>query len=666
MNYILKFYLSKGDGEFPTRKDVIEKYPNANYEELIKSSMHFDFNNSNGSLNVIDWKLLDDGLSSLALNDDGPDSVPQPIVWLKLANEVDHKNKGLWVEALTSDYILQIEGINEPYYFQDHNGYSKVEPAKLYADEVWDYLEEILKEIQTDECKQYTPELLLTRKKSIIDNRILLSLEVNLSGYIFNYSYIFSNQEAIEVFNFSDTEYSDLDGNICSEENPLTYKLHDLLRSQVEKKQKKAAEVTAKISKNEKGLTLSKAKDIIAKVRAYSKSNSIIINVYTYKSITYDAAKELAKVHGWLGLWDIESISDEVAEELSKHKDQIYLDRLNSLSANAAQALGRYQGCLELNGLEYISDEAAEGLSIHIGELSLNGLKSITDKAAQVLSKHQGNLRIGGLEKLSDNAANSLGNHKGYLSLRGLRNLSDKAAAGLSKHEGTLNLVSIHSLSDNAAGSISKNQGDLYLYSLASISDNAAEFFSQHVGSLELDGLVDLSAKSAEALSKHKGVISLNKLTSITDEAAAALGKFEGTLSLQGLTSLSNKAAAGLSNHKGNLKLSSLKSLTISASEELGKHHGFLDLGDSKISNDAAIENLAKHHGGLSWSARKKTLSKNVTAKLSTLQGDLSLMWIESLSDEAAVEFIDFKYKLRVDNSITNQINRLREKRDGA
>jgi hypothetical protein len=214
MNYILKFNLSKGDGEFPEKKEVLEKYPDQNYEELVKSSMHFDFNNSNGSLPVIDWKLLDDGLSSLVLNDNGHVSGPQPIVWLKLANEVDYKNKGLWAEALTSDYILQIEGINESYYFQDHNGYSKVEPAKLYADEVWGYLEEILKEIQTDECKQYTPELLLTRKKSIIDNRILLSLEVNLSGYIFNYSYIFSNQEAIEVFNFSDTEYSDLDVDI--------------------------------------------------------------------------------------------------------------------------------------------------------------------------------------------------------------------------------------------------------------------------------------------------------------------------------------------------------------------------------------------------------------------------------------------------------------------
>ncbi len=67
MYYILRFNLRKGEGQFPSKQDVLSAFPDADYEQLIRSSLQFSFNNDNSLINIVDWKLVDDGLHSFEL-----------------------------------------------------------------------------------------------------------------------------------------------------------------------------------------------------------------------------------------------------------------------------------------------------------------------------------------------------------------------------------------------------------------------------------------------------------------------------------------------------------------------------------------------------------------------------------------------------------------------
>jgi len=229
MYYILRFNLRKGEGQFPSKQDVLSAFPDADYEQLIRSSLQFSFNNDNSLINIVDWKLVDDGLHSFELSDEGVvTGYPQPVVWLELEEEVDVDDEDAWTDALSSDYILTVQGVNddEPFYFQDHNGYSKVESAEWLADDLWDALKDYIQVMEDGDSKDIAPNMRITRIKETNDEGLVLSLEIQSFDKSCKYSWLFETEQSIDDFDFYDSKYTDSEDQPCAENNPMIYKLH--------------------------------------------------------------------------------------------------------------------------------------------------------------------------------------------------------------------------------------------------------------------------------------------------------------------------------------------------------------------------------------------------------------------------------------------------------
>lgn len=231
MFYILKFILNKGEGNFPSKEDVSAAFPDANYREIIKSHLKFSFNNDNKMLPVVEWKLVDDGLKSMHRVLAGLENGPKPIIWLKLEDEVDTEDKDAWGDALNSDYVLSIPGINEdqPFYYQDHNGYSKIENAEWLADDLWEAMQEIVIGMKNGQSLEHSSGLFFKRDQKVIDGEFSISLSFNFNEVDIVYSWLFEKESAIVDFDYFNNEYSDTTNCNSAEENPMVYKLHLLL-----------------------------------------------------------------------------------------------------------------------------------------------------------------------------------------------------------------------------------------------------------------------------------------------------------------------------------------------------------------------------------------------------------------------------------------------------
>jgi hypothetical protein len=231
MYYILKFNFTKGEGQFPSSKDFLSAFPNSNYSDSIKNALHFSLNNDNELLPVIDWKLVNDGLSGMSIDEFGAVNGPNPIVWLKLAKEIDIEDEFAWVDILSSDYVLSMSRLNsnKPYYFQDHNGYSTIESAEWYADDLWDKMQEIVCEIIIGKSFENKSGLTFTFEKTENEEVCSTSLSFKFEDVNFIYTWLFENKSEMEVFNYYDQEYSDSNNCQYAEENPLIYKLHSLI-----------------------------------------------------------------------------------------------------------------------------------------------------------------------------------------------------------------------------------------------------------------------------------------------------------------------------------------------------------------------------------------------------------------------------------------------------
>lgn len=92
-------------------------------------------------------------------------------------------------------------------------------------------------------------------------------------------------------------------------------------------------------------------------------------------------------------LWKLTDLSAANAATLAKYKGELlYFQSLRTLTDEAAVEIANFKGDLNLCGLTALSDIAAEALSRHVGVLDLCGLKSLSDTAAEALSKHNGTL----------------------------------------------------------------------------------------------------------------------------------------------------------------------------------------------------------------------------------------------------------------------------------
>ncbi|MGR6087725.1 MAG: hypothetical protein ACU4F9_06100 [Arcticibacter sp.] len=231
MYYIIKYHLQKGEGQFPAPRDIEKFNSNKPFEEIIRENLKFSFNNDNGLLPISDWKLVEDGLSFLALNSDGFDQGPRPVVWIHLEEEIDVEDEDAWADALSSDYSLAIAGINEeaPFYFQDHNGYSKVESAEWLADEIWAHLEVMLPNLKDNETIEIQHSLILSYSKRVTEDGIVAAIEMKLGEQSFVYAWHFDDEDALSDVSFSNSEYSDSIGTTNAEENPAIYTVHRYL-----------------------------------------------------------------------------------------------------------------------------------------------------------------------------------------------------------------------------------------------------------------------------------------------------------------------------------------------------------------------------------------------------------------------------------------------------
>jgi len=214
----------------PTMTDVMAAHPNKSYEEVVKDAMRFSFNNDNDLLPIVNWKLIDDGKESLQFKSDEMMGYPKPVIWLHLEDEVDIEDPDNWVDALSSDYVIEIEGVNmdEPFYFQDHNGYSKVESAEWLADELWESLQSSIANMEDNQVNNLSDKFLITRQRSDEDEGIALSSVIKSDEKEFVFTWFFEGEEALADFEFYNNEYSDSDGCSCAEENAMLYMIHQL------------------------------------------------------------------------------------------------------------------------------------------------------------------------------------------------------------------------------------------------------------------------------------------------------------------------------------------------------------------------------------------------------------------------------------------------------
>lgn len=109
------------------------------------------------------------------------------------------------------------------------------------------------------------------------------------------------------------------------------------------------------------------------------------------------------------------------------------LSRLRSISVEAATELASYPGTLSLNGLRELSPALAEALSrfspqTSLEQLNLNGVRRLDPEAAREFARFEATLCLGGLTSISTALAEALVEVRGRLRLPGVRSLSSDAA----------------------------------------------------------------------------------------------------------------------------------------------------------------------------------------------------------------------------------------------
>jgi hypothetical protein len=124
MNKItIQFRMTKGEGVFPDISAIPEGKRNIEY---IRSCMNFceDFWEVEDYFES--WKIRDDGLTGIIIENDTITGHPSPIVEFTLKQDIspNQLKEGVWM----SRYSLEIPECNqdEAFYFEDRNGYTSV------------------------------------------------------------------------------------------------------------------------------------------------------------------------------------------------------------------------------------------------------------------------------------------------------------------------------------------------------------------------------------------------------------------------------------------------------------------------------------------------------------------------------------------------------------
>lgn len=193
--YFIRFVMQKGDGLFPKIPAILNLFPDNDPLLVIKDNMKFLLNNDNDMLPINEYKVIDDGLSCLEIDDDEYTLGPKPIVWLLLNDELPEDDSN-WNDALQSDYELLINNINneEPFYFQDHNGYSRVYNLVSVAETLDDNLDELGSHLMVSEAIQINEDLTILKIADISENCYQLEITFNNRKYFWGRDLVFFSQ----------------------------------------------------------------------------------------------------------------------------------------------------------------------------------------------------------------------------------------------------------------------------------------------------------------------------------------------------------------------------------------------------------------------------------------------------------------------------------------
>jgi len=129
MKLKIQFVLSKSSGCLPNISLISKDLRSIDY---IKSFMRFVPAFEDVEDMILDWILIDHGLGNMSFDGDKLVGYPMPIIeftldeasFLENTEAETHFLHGVWESA----YAFVLPGVNDndPYYFEDHNGYTKI------------------------------------------------------------------------------------------------------------------------------------------------------------------------------------------------------------------------------------------------------------------------------------------------------------------------------------------------------------------------------------------------------------------------------------------------------------------------------------------------------------------------------------------------------------
>jgi hypothetical protein len=180
------------------------------------------------------------------------------------------------------------------------------------------------------------------------------------------------------------------------------------------------------------------------------------------QKITPEVSKEIVQTKVTLSL-GLTTITPEVAKALAtRSKGMLALDGLKTISVEAARELAQFRGKLTLNGLTALSTEVARELAKHKSKLTLTHLTEISDEAAEALSHHGATMLLNGLTSLSSASltATILRSNDGFAKFSKVQTISDDVAKVLADYRGTkpIELPGLTELSEANAARLRANE----------------------------------------------------------------------------------------------------------------------------------------------------------------------------------------------------------------
>jgi hypothetical protein len=376
-------------------------------------------------------------------------------------------------------------------------------------------------------------------------------------------------------------------------------------------------------------------------LRAKSRDDSWYSGL-TILALTIDekSAEIFAGYEGSLNFKNLETLDASSAIKLGSHRYQ----RDSSSQSNIAKSDGP---SISLDKLQYIQNEFLTNISGKVS-ISLNGLVNIEIGFLQELVKKvtEGNLSFNGLTKLSEDAAYIFGNLSGVdLYLNGIKELDRRIARGLAKHQGILSLKGVTNANDEIHQELRRHQGSLDLPQATSISEESAKEIvekNKNIPGLSLE-IIDISPAVARIFVEHAGSfnyigsLSFPKINAITYEVAKIFGEFKGSLYMMALQNITKEIAQQLVQNACHLHLG-ITECDAETARMLAKCKESLYLEKLKNASSDVIWELSAFCGK-HLSIGLESLNANEAKDLSNFKGDLQLISLTMVNDEALANF---------------------------